>query len=119
MSLSGGEPSANLKGRDVFHEFCYDSENDLVFDRWHQKYEDLFLKDGVNLDDSTKVRLLLRSLSVNVHDKYLNFMLPKHCREFSDTVSKLKQLFGMRTTLCSKLYQCFQITKKAREYFCG
>lgn len=165
MSLSGGEPSANLGGQDVFRlilqqnqqmveqnarlmammerfnnleapartasgpefiieslasnirEFCYDPENGLVFDRWYQKYEDLFLKDGVNLDDSAKVRLLLRSLSVNVHDKYVNFLLPKHYREFSfaDTVSKLKQLFGMRTTLFSKRYQCFQITKKAEE----
>ncbi|XP_062557460.1 uncharacterized protein K02A2.6-like [Armigeres subalbatus] len=100
-------------------EFCYDPDNGMVFDRWYQKYEDLFLKDGENLDDAAKVRLLLRSLSVSVHDKYVNFLLPKHYREYSfaDTVSKLKQLFGMRTTLFSKRYQCFQLSKKSEEDF--
>ncbi|XP_062534290.1 uncharacterized protein K02A2.6-like [Armigeres subalbatus] len=59
-------------------EFVYDPDNGLVFDRWYRKYEDLFLKDGAKLDDAAKVRLLLRSLSVTVHDKYVNFVLPKH-----------------------------------------
>ncbi|XP_062542302.1 uncharacterized protein K02A2.6-like [Armigeres subalbatus] len=59
-------------------EFVCDPENGLVFGRWYRKYEDLFLKDGANLDEAAKVRLLLRSLSVTVHDKYVNFVLPKH-----------------------------------------
>ncbi|XP_055526910.1 uncharacterized protein K02A2.6-like [Wyeomyia smithii] len=98
-------------------EFCYDPENGNVFDRWFQKYKDLFIKDGSKLDDAAKVRLLLRSLSVTVHDKYVNFVLPTHPRDFSfeDTVKKLKQLFGMRTTLFSKRYQCFQISKRTEE----
>lgn len=98
-------------------EFCYDPENGAVFDRWFQKYEDLFLKNGAKQDDAAKVRLLLRSLSLTVHDKYVNFVLPKHSREFSfeETVSKLKQLFGMRTTLFSKRYQCFQLSKQTEE----
>ncbi|XP_055527816.1 uncharacterized protein K02A2.6-like [Wyeomyia smithii] len=76
-----------------------------------------FIKDGAKLDDAAKVRLLLRSLSVTVHDKYVNFVLPTHPRDFSfeDTVKKLKQLFGMRTTLFSKRYQCFQLSKRTEE----
>lgn len=91
-------------------EFHYDSENDLVFDQWYRKYEDLFLKYGAKLDDAAKVRLLLRSLSVTVHDKYVNFVLPKHPRDFTFaiTVKKLTELF-------SKRYQCFQLSKSSTD----
>ncbi|XP_062538919.1 uncharacterized protein K02A2.6-like [Armigeres subalbatus] len=65
-------PTSNIR------EFVYDPDNGLVFDRWYRKYEDLFLNNGAKLDDAAKVRLLLRSLSVMVHDKYVNFVLPKH-----------------------------------------
>lgn len=98
-------------------EFHYDSENDLVFDQWYRKYEDLFLKDGSKLDDATKVRLLLRSLSVTVHDKYVNFVLPKHPRDFTFaiTVKKLTELFSVRVSLFSKRYQCFQLSKSSTD----
>ncbi|XP_055598667.1 uncharacterized protein K02A2.6-like [Uranotaenia lowii] len=98
-------------------EFCYDPENGLVFDRWFQKYEDMFLKDGENLDDEAKVHLLLRSLSINVHDKYVNFILSIHPLEFSfaDTVTKLKQLFGVQISLFNKRFQCFQLTKHGED----
>ncbi|XP_053699347.1 uncharacterized protein K02A2.6-like [Sabethes cyaneus] len=100
-------------------EFVYDPENGLVFDRWYRKYEDLFLKDGAKLDDAAKVRLLLRSLSVTVHDKYVNFVLPKHPREFSfeETVNKLKELFSVRVSLFSKRYLCFQLSKNDADDF--
>ncbi|XP_062716781.1 uncharacterized protein K02A2.6-like [Aedes albopictus] len=95
------------------HEFSYDPDNGQVFDRWYRKYEDLFLKDSAKLDDAAKVRLLLRSLSVNVFERYVNFVLPKHPREFTleETVKKLKELFSIRISLFSKRYQCFQLTK--------
>ncbi|XP_055584914.1 uncharacterized protein LOC129737775 [Uranotaenia lowii] len=100
-------------------EFCYDPENGLTFDRWYQKYEDFFLQDGAKLDDAAKVRLLLRSLNVIVHDRYLNFVLPRHPRDFSfeETVEKLKQLFGTRISLFSKRYNCFQLVKQPEEDF--
>ncbi|XP_058456624.1 uncharacterized protein K02A2.6-like [Malaya genurostris] len=101
------------------HEFTYDPDNGLVFDRWYRKYEDLFLKDGAKLDDAAKVRLLLRSLSVNVFDRYVNFVLPQHPREFSfeETVKKLKGLFSIRISLFSKRYHCFQLTKNDADDF--
>ncbi|XP_055589911.1 uncharacterized protein K02A2.6-like [Uranotaenia lowii] len=100
-------------------EFHYDPENGHTFDRWFQKYEDLFLQDGAKLEDAAKVRLLLRSLHVGVHDRYLNFLLPNHPRDFQfhETVQKLKQLFGTRVSLFSKRYQCFQLTKQVDEDF--
>ncbi|XP_055604570.1 uncharacterized protein LOC129752816 [Uranotaenia lowii] len=56
-------------------EFCYDPDSGLTFDRWYQKYEDFFLLDGSKLDDAAKVRLLLRSLNVTVHDSSPIFVL--------------------------------------------
>ncbi|XP_062707936.1 uncharacterized protein K02A2.6-like [Aedes albopictus] len=100
-------------------EIVYDPDNGLVFDRWYRKYEDLFLKDGAKLDDAAKVRLLLRSLSVLVHDKYVNFMLPSYPRDytFDETVKKLKEFFGVRISLFSKRYLCFQLTKNDTDDF--
>ncbi|XP_039452110.1 uncharacterized protein LOC120431021 [Culex pipiens pallens] len=100
-------------------EFVYDPDNGLVFDRWYRKYEDLFLKDGAKLDDAAKVRLLLRSLNVAVHDKYVNFVLPKHPRdiEFKETVKKLTELFSVQASLFSKRYQCFQLSKSESDDF--
>lgn len=100
-------------------EFEYDPDNGLVFDRWYRKYEDLFLKDGAKLDDAAKVRLLLRSLSVTVHDRYVNFVLPKHPRDFkfAETVKKLTELFSVRVSLFSKRYQCFQVSKSETDDF--
>ncbi|XP_062540847.1 uncharacterized protein K02A2.6-like [Armigeres subalbatus] len=100
-------------------EFVYDPDIGLVFDRWYRKYEDLFLKDVAKLDDAAKVRLLLRSLSVTVHDKYVNFVFPKHPREYSfdEMVKKLTELFSVRISLFSKRYQCFQLTKHDADDF--
>jgi len=77
------------------------------------------LRDGENLEDVAKLRLLLKKLSVTVHDKYQHFILPKHPREFSfeDTVKKLKTLFGTRSSLFSKRYKCFETSMYAEEDF--
>ncbi|XP_062703691.1 uncharacterized protein K02A2.6-like [Aedes albopictus] len=95
------------------HEFSYDPDNGQVYYRWYRKYEDLFLKDGAKLNDAAKVCLLLRSFSVNVFDRHVNFVLPKHPREFTfeETVKKLKELFSVQILLFSKRCQCFQLAK--------
>ncbi|XP_055591080.1 uncharacterized protein K02A2.6-like [Uranotaenia lowii] len=100
-------------------EFHFDPENGLTFDRWFSKYEDLFRQDGRNLDDPAKVRLLLRSLSVPVHEKFLNYLLPDHPRNFTfdEVVDKLKAIFGQQKSLFSKRYDCLQIIKNEADDF--
>ncbi|XP_062713039.1 uncharacterized protein K02A2.6-like [Aedes albopictus] len=106
-------------------EFHFDPENGLTFDRWFSKYEDLFRQDGRSLDDAAKVKLLLRSLSVPVHEKFLNYLLPSHPRNFTcDVVAKLKQIFGQQKSLFRKRYDCLKLEKKAhrrpvQEFICG
>ncbi|XP_055620280.1 uncharacterized protein K02A2.6-like [Toxorhynchites rutilus septentrionalis] len=100
-------------------EFHFDPENGLTFDRWFSKYEDLFRQDGRSLDDAAKVRLLLRSLSVPVHEKFLNYLLPSHPRDFTfdEVVDEMKQIFGQHKSLFSKRYDCLNIEKNEADDF--
>ncbi|XP_055632916.1 uncharacterized protein K02A2.6-like [Toxorhynchites rutilus septentrionalis] len=100
-------------------EFHFDPENGLTFDRWFSKYEDLFRQDGRSLDDAAKVRLLLRSLSVPVHEKFLNYLLPSHPRDFTfdEVIDEMKQIFGQHKSLFSKRYDCLNIEKNEADDF--
>ncbi|XP_054746789.1 uncharacterized protein K02A2.6-like [Anastrepha obliqua] len=44
-------------------EFCYDATNALTFDTWYARHEDVFLVDGKDLDEASRVRLLMRKLN--------------------------------------------------------
>lgn len=94
-------------------EFCFDPAAGMTFDRWFNKYEDLFSADGRELDDAAKIRLLLRSLSVPVHEKFTNYLLPQHPRDFTfdQVVQKLKTVFGQQKSLFSKRYDCLRVVK--------
>lgn len=94
-------------------EFCYDIDVNLTFDTWYARYEDLFEIDAKNLDDAAKVRLLLRKMNTAVHNKYINYILPKHLRDFifKETVEKLKQLFGSQISIFNMRFNCLQIKK--------
>ncbi|XP_041767811.1 uncharacterized protein K02A2.6-like [Anopheles merus] len=48
-------------------EFSFDPENGITFEKWYSRYTDLFESDAKNLDDSAKVRLLLRKLDTPSH----------------------------------------------------
>lgn len=100
-------------------EFSYDPEAGLIFDSWFARYEDLFSVDAKELDDAAKVRLLLRKINTIAHDKYVNFILPKHSRDFTfeETIEKLKKMFGRQTTLFNARYQCLSVTKKSFDDF--
>ncbi|XP_055522549.1 uncharacterized protein K02A2.6-like [Wyeomyia smithii] len=95
-------------------EFIYDKENRHTFDAWFSRYVDLFDKDTGKLDDAAKVRLLLRKLSPPDFERYNRFILPKLAREFtfSETVEKLKSLFGATVSIFRRRYNCLQTTKE-------
>lgn len=97
----------------VIKEFSYDPEAGMTFDRWYNKYDDLFEEDGKELNDAAKIRLLLRSLSVPVHEQFISYLLPKRPRDFTfkEVVSKLKAIFGVQRSLFSKRYDCLRLSK--------
>ncbi|XP_039448651.2 uncharacterized protein K02A2.6-like [Culex pipiens pallens] len=100
-------------------EFQYDPDAGVFFDGWYGRYEDVFTKDGKDLDDPARVRSLLRKLSTPVHEKYSNTVLPNHPRDFTlaQTVAKLKKLFGRQKSVFHARYQCLQYAKNDADDF--
>ncbi|XP_053698900.1 uncharacterized protein K02A2.6-like [Sabethes cyaneus] len=100
-------------------EFVYDLEQGCSFDTWFSRYADLFEKYAAKLDDSAKVRLLLRKLNPAAHDRYTSFILPKLSKDFdfAETIKKLKTIFGTPVSTFNRRYQCLQTTKDDHEDF--
>ncbi|XP_055543397.1 uncharacterized protein K02A2.6-like [Wyeomyia smithii] len=98
-------------------EFQYDPENQITFATWYARYEDLFAKDAERIDDEAKVRLLLRRLGTNEHYRYVSYILPRAPKDFSfsETVSKLKGLFGTKESTVKKRYCTLTVTKASTE----
>lgn len=94
-------------------EFQFDPNTGLTFESWFKKYEDIFNIELAKLEDAQKVRLLLRKLGSTEHDRYINFILPKHPRDctFKDTVETLSHIFGEPTSLFNTRYQCLKLVK--------
>ncbi|XP_058449340.1 uncharacterized protein LOC131429298 [Malaya genurostris] len=95
-------------------EFRYDPDGNITFAAWYGRYDDLFEQDAARLDDEAKVRLLMRKLGSAEHERYVSYILPKSPKDykFSDTVEKLKTLFGAAESVISKRYRCLQVTKQ-------
>ncbi|XP_035899704.1 uncharacterized protein K02A2.6-like isoform X1 [Anopheles stephensi] len=110
------ESTQNFIARSVT-EYVYEPDEHKTFAAWYARYEELFVKDAAHVDDAAKVRMLLRKLGTAEHERYSNFVLPQHPRDFSfkDTVSKLKTLFGPKETVLSKRHKCLRIEKARTE----
>ncbi|XP_058811156.1 uncharacterized protein LOC131676045 [Topomyia yanbarensis] len=95
-------------------EFRYDPDGNITFAAWYGRYDDLFEQDAARLDDEAKVRLLMRKLGSSEHESYVSYILPKLPKDykFTDTVEKLKILFGAAESVISKRYRCLQVTKQ-------
>ncbi|XP_065086883.1 uncharacterized protein LOC135708709 [Ochlerotatus camptorhynchus] len=98
-------------------EFRYEPDSGVTFAAWYTRYDNLFSKDAVRLDDEVKVRLLLRKLEPSEHERYVSYILPKTTKEvnFTDTLAKLKSLFGTVESLISRRYRCLQVVKQPGE----
>ena len=94
-------------------EFTFNPENGGTFRKWFRRYEDLFKSDAKDLEDVAKVRLLLRKLDAQAHNKYTNYILPKLPKElsFKKTVDTLTKIFGTQSSLFSRRYRCLQLVK--------
>ncbi|XP_062711649.1 uncharacterized protein LOC134289601 [Aedes albopictus] len=99
------------------NEFRYAPEEGCTFDSWYARYSELFDQDAKKLDDSAKVRLLMRKLNPAAHERYTIFILPKQSNEFtfSEIVEKLKLLFGSPVSIFHRRYQCLQTVKDDTE----
>ena len=94
-------------------EFHYDPMAKSTFCTWFSRFEDLFRVEFKDQADNWKVRLLLRKLGSSEHDRYANYILPKHPRDynFDETVETMRQIFGEQISLFNMHFNCLNITK--------
>ncbi|CAH8499886.1 unnamed protein product [Dicrocoelium dendriticum] len=98
-------------------EFSFDPDSGLIFDTWFRRYEDIFRTELSNLDDPSKVRVLLRKLGAVEHERYVNYILPKHANDlnFDDTVTQLREIFGDPSSLFNNRYNCLKLCRRDGE----
>lgn len=88
-------------------EFVYVPDDDLVFENWYDRYEDLFTSENNEMSDESKVRMLMRHMHSDVHKRYRDFIEPKKPTEisFAETIKNMKKLFGAETSLFQRRFQ--------------
>ncbi|EGT45549.1 hypothetical protein CAEBREN_25839 [Caenorhabditis brenneri] len=85
-------------------QFTYDPEVDKTFDLWYARYKDVINKDGQNLNDEEKTRIVLSKLSDPNYTFYSNRLLPKNPTDFTytETVDQLKKTFKSTSSIFKK-----------------
>ncbi|XP_065094030.1 uncharacterized protein LOC135714570 [Ochlerotatus camptorhynchus] len=98
-------------------EFRYDPDGGLFFESWYTRYEDVLRRTRSIW--TIKLRLLLRKIGTQFHERYVNSDLPNHLRDFvlEETVKKLKKLFERQKSLFNGRYQYFQHIKNDADDF--
>nr|VZI45492.1 unnamed protein product [Spirometra erinaceieuropaei] len=72
MQRNWGPASRENKRKEVeqrINEFVYDPEGGVNFEAWFRKYEGLFEEKGAELDDKTKVEIILLKLVQQEHER--------------------------------------------------
>nr|VZI30274.1 unnamed protein product [Spirometra erinaceieuropaei] len=72
MQRNWGPASRENKRKQVeqrINEFVYDPEGGVNFEAWFRKYEGLFEEKGAELDDKTKVEIILLKLAQREHER--------------------------------------------------
>ncbi|EFO97163.1 hypothetical protein CRE_03461 [Caenorhabditis remanei] len=84
--------------------FTYVPEEEKTFEGWFNRYEEIVTKDGAQLADDTKTRVILAKLSPTDYAHYTNRILPKVPNElsFNETIGVLKTTFKSTTSVFRK-----------------
>lgn len=88
-----------------------------TFTQWYSKHESVFTKDSFELSDAARTRLLLRKLSQEAYDKYVNLILPTtpESLTFDASVEKLKSIFSDTKTQFQLRYDCLNVERQDNE----
>ena len=98
-------------------EFVYKPDEEVTFGKYFRRCEEIFQKDCETWSDGKKVQLLLGKFSDVEHEKYANFILPRHSREISflKLIQILTKIFRERCLLFNTRRQFLNLTKKENE----
>lgn len=105
---------------DSMVQFEYDPENNQTFEAYYKRYESVLTTQADDLDEPTKVHLLLQKFPQPQYQRYADIILPKspQDRSLAETVETLKLLFGHKETKFAMRHRCFSIIKREEENFC-
>lgn len=106
----GGQQMKNIA--DMMTTFHYDPDNNSVFEGWYNRHESI-LASVKDLDEPSKVRLLLQKFSDTDYQKFADSILPKKPAEMKldEVVKSLSTMFGYKETKFSQRHECFNLTK--------
>ena len=92
-------------------KFSYDPETGFTFEHWFKRYGKFIEQDGKDLEEATKVRLLVGKLADPEYARFTDSILPKLPDElnFADAVQRLKELFGDTRSLFVRRFECFRM----------
>uniref|UniRef100_A0A1I7WID2 Reverse transcriptase domain-containing protein n=1 Tax=Heterorhabditis bacteriophora TaxID=37862 RepID=A0A1I7WID2_HETBA len=96
-------------------KFVFDAKAEYTFETWFKRYKDLFIIDAASLGDTARVRLLLRRLHTSVHERDVNYILPKNSKDFlfQEMIDDYTTLAGIKKRECER----FQLAKLMENQF--
>jgi hypothetical protein len=98
-------------------KFHYDPEAGQTFEEWLKRFGNFIEEDGKELEESTKVRLLIGKLGDAEYSKFANSILPDlpDKLKYKDAITKLKALFADSRSLFVRQYECFRLKQRPGE----
>lgn len=101
--------------------FVYDPDCNLTFEAYYNRYETVLTTQAADLDEPTKVHLLLQKFQQTEYQCYADSILPSkpNERKLEETVESLKRIFGYKESKFSMRHKCFELKKKEDEDYTG
>ena len=87
----------------AIENFSYSLKEDITFEWYFRRYEDLYKTDCGNWSDLKKIHLLLSKLGTTKHTKFVNYILPRKTSEFTEAVELPMKLFSLKTCFSQKM----------------
>ena len=123
VEILQGKQNLNTNSADetakTITEFTYDYKNGKIFASWYKRWMDLFENEFSHKNEEWKIRLLIRKLGTQEHERYTNYIIPKGATDFTfaETVELLKEIFGNKQSLFNTRFNFLKLQKSDDEDF--
>lgn len=104
---------------DSMVQFDYDPDSNQTFEAFYKRYESVLTTQAIDLDEPTKVHLLLQKFPQAQYQRYADSILPLNPQDctLAQTVVTLKRLFGYKETKFAMRHKCFNLSMCDSEDF--
>ncbi|CAB3406107.1 unnamed protein product [Caenorhabditis bovis] len=95
--------------------FHYCPDDGETFDAWFDRNHDIIEIDGKDLDDATRIRIVVSKLENKKAEQFRSFILPKTPADVNFNVATLKKLFNQTKSLARLRYELLSRIPALRE----